>query len=93
MAISIHVARVAVLSVDHLGNVVKKDDPNVTLKQHLSTHMDHRLIVDAAIPNTAGNPSVKAYLEAEAANDYVLSHMDQSMIVTYRRTSGGGFAQ
>lgn len=92
MAISIHVARVALLSVDHLGNVLKKDDPNITIKQHLITSMDHRVIEDAAIPNTAGYPSVKNYLIAEAANDYVLNHMDQTTIVTYRRTSGGGFA-
>ena len=66
MAIGIHVARVAAFSVDITGNVIKKDDPSVTLKQHLQTCMDHRIIVDSAIPNTAGNPSIKDYLEAEA---------------------------
>lgn len=91
MAISVHVARVTVLSVDHLGNVLKKDDPSITLKQHLSTSMEHRVLEDAAIPSTANNPSVKAYIEAEAASNYVLQYMDQTTIVTYLRTTGGGF--
>ena len=92
MAIQVHIARVAVLSVDHLGNVIKKDDPNVTLKQHLHTHMDHRVLADAAIVNSANNPSMKDYIEAEAADDYVVHHMDQTTIITYLRTAGGGFA-
>ena len=92
MAMNVHVARVAVLNVDRAGNVVKKDDPSVSLKQQLQTSMDHRVLEDAGIPNSTGNPAVKAYIEAEAANDYVVHHMDQTMIVTYLRTAAGGFA-
>ena len=92
MAIGIHVARVAVLNVGPSGNVVKKDDPSVTLKQQLQTQMDHRIIIDSAIPNSSGNPAVKAYIEAESANDYVVHYMDQNMIITYHRTVAGGFA-
>lgn len=92
MAFSIHIARVAVLNVDHLGNVLKKDDPNVTLRQQLQTHMDHRVLADSAIPNSANNPAVKDYIEAEAASNYVVQHIDQTTIITYLRTSGGGFA-
>lgn len=91
MAIGVHIARVAVFNVDHLGNIIKKDDPNVTLRQHLSTSMEHRVLVDAAIPNTANNPPVKAYIEAEAASNYVLQYMDQTTIITYLRTASGGF--
>lgn len=92
MALNIHVARVAVLNVDMAGNVVKKDDPTVTLRQQLQTSMDHRMLEDVSIPNTAGNPAVKAYLEAEAGDDYVLQHIDQTTIITYLRTATGGFA-
>ena len=92
MAISIHVATVAVLNVDSLGNVVSKDDPSVTIAQQLKTSLEHRVLEDSAIANTSGNPTVKAYLEAEASDDYVVKHMDQSTIITYLRTGAGGFA-
>lgn len=92
MAISIHIARVGLLNSDNFGNVLKKDNPNVTIKQFLDTSMTHRVLEDSTIPTTSGNPTVENYLKAEAANDYVLEHMDQTMIVTYKRTSGGGFA-
>lgn len=92
MAFQVHVARVAVLNVDMAGNVVKKDDPSVSLKQQLQTQIDHRVLEDSAIANTTGNPSVKDYLEAEAGDDYVLQHIDQTTIITYLRTAAGGFA-
>lgn len=91
MAINVHVARVAALNVDTTGNVVKKDDPDVSLRQQLQTRIDHRVLEDVAISNSTGNPSVKDYIEAEAGDDYVVHYMDQTMIVTYLRTAGGGF--
>ena len=92
MAINIHVARVAALSVDTMGNVVSKEDPSVTIAQHLRTSLEHRVIEDSAIPNTSGNPTVKTYLESEASDDYVMEYMDQSTIITYLRTAAGGYA-
>lgn len=91
MAIGVHIARVGFFQIDSVGNVLKKNDPSVTLGQAMSGSSDHRIIEDAAISTTSGYPTVKAYLEAEAANDYVLEHMDQNMIITYHRTSTGGF--
>jgi hypothetical protein len=91
MAINIHVARVAVFNVDMAGNVVKKDDPTVTLRQHLQTQIDHRVLEDPTISTTANNPSVADYIKAEAANDYVVQYMDQTTIITYLRTAAGGF--
>lgn len=92
MAMNVHVARVAALNVDPAGNVVKKDDPDVSLRQQLQTQLDHRVLEDSAISNTSGNPSVKDYIEAEAGDDYVVHHMDQTTIITYLRTAAGGFA-
>jgi len=91
MAMGVHVVRVAFRKVDAAGNVVSKEDPNVTLKQHLQGSHDHRIIPSADVPNSATSPTVKAYLEAEAAADYVLEYMDQNMIVTYLRNSTGGY--
>lgn len=91
MAIGIHVARVGFFNVDDTGSMLSKDDPQVTIKQYLQTESQHRLVIDPSIPNTSGNPTVKAYLEAEADADYVLEYMDQNTIITYHRNSSGGF--
>ena len=54
--------------------------------------MDHRVIPDATIANSTNYPSIQDYIEAEAASNYVVQHIDQTTIITYLRTSGGGFA-
>lgn len=92
MAFLVHIARVGVFNIDNLGNLVRKDDPTVTLRQQLQTHMDHRVIPDATIANSTNYPSIQDYIEAEAASNYVVQHIDQTTIITYLRTSGGGFA-
>ena len=92
MAIGIHIARVGFFQVDRTGNVLKKDDDSTTLGQTLSGSSEHRIITDTSISTTTNNPTVKAYLEAEAAADYVMEYMDQNSIITYHRTAAGGFA-
>lgn len=91
MAIGVHVARVGIFSVDATGNILRKDDADVTIKQQLSSSMEHLVIEDAAIPNSTGNPTVAEYIKLEAADDYVLTHIDQTMILTYLRNSTGGY--
>jgi hypothetical protein len=92
MAIGIHVARTAFVSVDRLGTVIDKCDVETTIGAVLQTEHQHRMIVDSAIPNTATRPTVKVYLELEAGDDYALGHIDQSTVITYKRTASGGFA-
>jgi hypothetical protein len=92
MAMNIHVARVAFLAVDALGNVVSKDSITNTISMQLSGSHEHRILQDDTIPNTVNNPTVKRYLELEAAANYVLQYMDQNSVITYLRTAGGGFA-
>jgi len=83
MAIGIHVARVGQLTIDAVGNVIDKSDASVDINTYKSTSTEPRVIADESIPTTANNPTVKDYLEAEAANDYVLYHMDLTTIITY----------
>ena len=92
MAIGIHVAHTRFIGVDRTGNVIDKNDSSTTIGQVLASAHEHRLIADASIPNTANQPDVDTYLKAEAAIDYVLAHMDQTTIITYKRTASGGFA-
>ena len=48
--------------------------------------MEFLVIPDSAIGTTANYPTIKAFLQAEASADYVLHHLDQSIIVTYNQS-------
>lgn len=43
---------------------------------------EHRVQPDATIPNSAGYPTIPAYITAEVAAGFRLAHMDQTYIVT-----------
>jgi hypothetical protein len=81
MATPIHIAHIALLPVNSLGVVIKKSE--ATIGQMTQASTEPRMIADPAIPNTATNPTPKAYLELEANDDFILKHMDQTQIVTY----------
>lgn len=85
MAVGIHIARVAFLAVNKTtGQVIDKNNPNTKIKDVLQTEHQHRVLVDVTnAPNSAGNPTVDDYLRLEAAQDFVVKHMDQNMIITY----------
>ena len=84
MAINIHYVNVAFRRVNSdTGQVVSPDNPSTTIAMMLRTRDEHRVVSDASVPNSAGNPTVKQYLEAEAADGYKLQHMDQTQIITY----------
>ena len=86
MAIGIHVARVGLFTVDSsTGTRIDKESGTTTINQMKNIGHDHLVIPDADIANSASYPTVKAYLTLEAADDYVLGHMDQNMVVTYDR--------
>lgn len=91
MAVGMHVARVGVFSVDATGNILRKDDADVTIKQQLSSSLEHLVIEDAEVPNSSGYPTVAEYIKLEAADNYVISHIDQTMILTYLRDAAGGY--
>lgn len=90
MAVEIHRALVDLFNVDQAGAIIKKNDPNVTIKQLTNFRTEHRIIVktsgDAAAPNSTGNPSVDAYLQREADAGFEIVHIDQYQIVTQKVT-------
>lgn len=85
MPVGIHVVRLSLCNVDQTGAVIKKDDPGTTVKTMMTADTEIRVLADAGVSNSASNPTVKAYLEAEAADDYVLKYIDQNLIVTYNQ--------
>ncbi len=83
-AIGIHIAHVNFLPVSiHTGKVVDKTDPTTTIGAVLQTEHRHVVLPDAALPNTAGYPTVEQYLTLEAAGGFFLRYMDQNKIITY----------
>ena len=82
MAVEIHVARIGERKVSSAGQVFDKNE--ATIKEVLEATTEDRVLEDSAISSTSGNPTIKQYLELEAANDFVLRHLDQNMIVTYK---------
>ena len=81
MAVPIHIARSALMPVNAAGVVVVKNQ--ATIGEMMQTSTEERVIADGNIPNSALNPTPKAYLELEAADNYVLNHLDQTYIITY----------
>lgn len=86
MSIGIHVARVGLYTVDANNVRIDKNSESTTINQLKNTKLEFLVIPDAAIPNSSGYPTLKEYLEAEAAANYVMSHMDQTTVVTYSQT-------
>lgn len=79
---AVHVARISVFTVDSSGNRIDKSRGNHSISTMTNTSMDILVIPDASIPNSAGYPNVKTYLEAETADGFEFKHMDQSYIIT-----------
>lgn len=91
MAIPTHVAQIGLVQVAPDGTVFRKNSAAInqfldrndgTLSPKLSFSTEHRILEDAAIPNSVGFPTIKAYIEAEAEDDFQLMHLDQYIIVT-----------
>ena len=84
MAINIHVVSIGYFKVDSVGNVIDKDDPNITIQQHLNSSHENRVVPDDLVPNSTAYPTIKEFLEAEASDDFKLQYMDQNKIITYQ---------
>lgn len=84
MAIGIHVVYVMLRDVKSDGSVLDKATASIT-DMRTASDKQPRVIADSAIASSAGHPTVKTYLEREAAAGYTLNHMTQTMIVTYKQ--------
>jgi len=78
---SVHIVNIQLTNVAPNGDIVNKNTASVGQMLHTST--EHRIVEDSAIPNTAGNPTIKEFLELEAGDDFILNHIDQTKIITY----------
>lgn len=72
--------------VDANGNIIDKDTASLDSLHYVragNIYQTRVIIPDNEIPNSAGYPTVKDYLELEYGDDYSLVHMDQYIIVTH----------
>ena len=58
--------------------------PGLSIKDALRYTEDDLVQVDITNANTAGNPTIKAYLELEDAAGYLLKHFDQTYVITQK---------
>jgi hypothetical protein len=80
----VHVARVGLFTTDASGARLDKCCPTTTINEMKNTKMEFLVIPDSTIPNSAGYPTITAYLKLEAANGFILNHLDQSFLITYK---------
>lgn len=84
-AVPIHVVTVAFQPISKVtGQRVDKNAGSTTINDVLQTEHQHVIMPDSNISNSAGYPTVKEYLEAEAADGYIAHYIGQYMIVTYQ---------
>ena len=85
MAVVQHAVKLGLFSVDSTGTRIDKESGTTTINQMKSAELQHLVIPDTDVANSAGYPTVKSYLELEAADDYVLGYISQYSIITYDR--------
>ncbi len=78
---AVHVARVSLMYVTQVGAV--KSHAQMTIGEAANASQEHRVLIDPAIPNTAGNPTVAAFLALEDVDGFTLNHLDQTFCILY----------
>lgn len=81
MAIGIHVVYLAPKSIGSAGSPLNKS--TATIGEVGNSSLEVRVVPDTGIPNSANYPTIKRYLELEAADNFVVRVLTQTMIVTY----------
>lgn len=86
MAVGCHVVYVTPMKVSSItGQVVDINDNTTTIREAMQTEMQMRVVPNANVPSSALKPTIETYLELEAAGDYILGHISNTMIVTYEQ--------
>ena len=90
MAVSIRVARLALVQVKPDGTVFRKNDKSTKNRDLLNFSTEERVLDNtlgfSAAPNSTGHPTLEEYLEREAADDHAIAYIDQNKIITQEIT-------
>lgn len=79
---SVRIATVAQFAIDIYGRVISKSSPTEPLLSLLDCSYELRIVENWRNPNTLGNPTVKEYIEREAADDYIVFDMGPNSVTT-----------
>jgi hypothetical protein len=87
---AIHAARVGLFTTDSSGNRIDKCCNSISINELKQTSQEFLILPDQSIPNTSGYPTIKSYLQLEAADGFFLQHLDQSFVITQTGPSAYG---
>ncbi len=76
---TLHHAELRQVKIDAGGNIIDSSP----LKNHLNFSVEYRIVPDDDIPNSAGWPTLKEYLEAEASDSFEPKSITQALVITY----------
>jgi len=79
---AIHVATMVQVQVHNTTGTVKTKE-QMTLLEGMNSTTELRVNVDPQIPNTAGYPTLKTYLELEDVSGFHIAHIDQYYVITH----------
>jgi hypothetical protein len=86
MAVEVHVVDLALFNVSPDGRVTQKGSGNLTIQETLKFDTEFRVVKSSDNSNTDDNPTIKEYLEREAADDFQPVQVFQTMIITKKVT-------
>jgi hypothetical protein len=87
MAVEVHIAELAYLNVLPDGRVVRRSNQaNLSINEMLKFDTEFRVTADSGNTNTNGSPTIKTYLEREAADGFEPVQVFQTMIITKKVT-------
>ena len=93
MAVEIHYAEIGLVNINTAtGQPYRRGGSgslgDLTIKESMNFSTEHRIIPDSDIPNTAGYPDIKTYLNREGLDDFEVVQIAQYFVVTQKVSSG-----
>jgi len=65
------------------GSIINKNSSATSIKSVLTSSSQVRVLPTDDVPNSSGYPTIKEYILAEASDNYIVHHIDNTMIITY----------
>jgi hypothetical protein len=80
----VHYEEISLVHLKKDGTVYNRSNSNVTLKEATFVDTQHRILPNAANPNTVNYPDIRTYLQLEAAAGFAPVQVAQYFVVTYK---------
>jgi len=77
-----HVVHITLVKIGPTGEIITEGQA-INAKVAFST--EHRIMPKESVPNSSSYPTIEAFIEAEAADGFILNHLSQYMVVTTKQ--------